>query len=802
MKVKNIYTSIGCNRTAESADWGHNGLIIYAANNAIALYQHKYLGNSAKILEIYLKHTKRVNTVKWLQTYDKTEEYHFISGSDDGLAIFWDVKQLTEPLAFELKGHESGVNAVTGLQYCSGEWLFATAAADSTVKLWSCRHKENVLQCFQTILLNRSFCFTLKLTRLSKAEQVLLAFTTDDRNIDLWVNSADVKQTFQHVHKLKGHEDWVRGLDFANVEDGLLLASCSQDNFIRLWRLSPRGEEQVLNNRSEVFNVLGVGDMRMEEKIVQFGKSWYAISVESVLYGHEDWVYGVHWHKSKNHDLCLLSSSIDKTLIIWQFSEEEGIWMEKVRLGEVGGCSLGFFGGKFSTDGCSVLGHSYEGALHIWSKSPNNENLWTPQVVVGGHFDDVRNLAWERQGEYLLSGSADQTTRIHAPWRQSGCKEETWHELARPQVHGYDIQALALLTRYRFATGAQEKIVRIFQAPSNFVENFKFISKVENDSDDLVLESLPEGASVPCLGLSNKGVYNIIRGESLETSHIKDEYPENYFVSHSFETPPQEETLKQNTLWPEIQKLYGHGYEIYALAASSDGRILASSCKSTNAENAQIILWNTSNWKQIQKLSSHYLTITQMRFSPNGKYLLSVSRDRRWSLFERQPVKDKTNSILFVLTASSDKSSGMHTRVIWSCDWSHDSQYFITASRDGKAAVWTSSANEMEKSVSNGWHLHNTLELKAESITAVSFADHMRENGSYVVALGCESGFIYIYEYNGNNWILLKLLSKSQAHHLTVKRVQFRPQKKEAIDYYELASCGEDHLVRIYAIQL
>uniref|UniRef100_A0A1A9WBK9 Elongator complex protein 2 n=1 Tax=Glossina brevipalpis TaxID=37001 RepID=A0A1A9WBK9_9MUSC len=802
MKVENIYTSIGCNRTTESADWGQNGLIIYAANNAVALYQPNYLKNSAKILEIYLKHSKRVNTVKWLQSCGKIKEHHFISGSDDSLAIFWNIERLNEPVAVELKGHKGGVYAVSGLQYLSGEWLLATTAADSTIKLWSYKCNENVVQCIQTLSLNSGFCFTLKLTWLSKADQVLLAFSTDNGSIDLWVNSANMKRNFQPVHKLMGHEDWVRGLDFVEVEDELLVASCSQDNFIRLWRLSPRSEEQVLSNKSNNFNILCAGDIRMEEKIVHFKNSWYAISVESVLYGHEGWVYGVHWHKSKNQDLRLLSSSIDKTLIIWQFSKEAGIWIEKVRLGDVGGHSLGFFGGKFSTDGCSVLGHSYEGALHLWTKLPKNENLWVPQVVVGGHFDEVRDLAWDRKGEYLITVSADQTTRIHAPWRQSECKEESWHELARPQVHGYDIQALALLTRYRFASGAQEKIVRIFQAPANFVENFKFISKIENDPEDILLETLPEGASVPSLGLSNKAVYNTTKSEPLETRHVKDEYPENYFVAVSFETPPQEETLKQNTLWPEIQKLYGHGYEIYALAASPDGHLLASSCKSTNAEHAQIILWNTCTWKQMQKLTSHQLTVTQMRFSPNGKFLLSVSRDRRWSLFERQSVEGETSSILYALIACTEKSNGIHTRIIWSCDWSHDNQYFITTSREGKAVVWTNSTNEIEKSLLNGWQSQNTLELTTESITAVCFADHLQANGSYLVALGCESGIIYIYQYKDSNWSLLKLLSKSQAHHLAVKRLQFRPLTKEANNYYQLASCGEDHLVRIYAIQL
>lgn len=47
----------------------------------------------------------------------------------------------------------------------------------------------------------------------------------------------------------------------------------------------------------------------------------------------------------------------------------------------------------------------------------------------------------------------------------------------------------------------------------------------------------------------------------------------------------------QNTLWPEVQKLYGHGYELFALAARHDGALLASACKATTAEHAAIIIW-------------------------------------------------------------------------------------------------------------------------------------------------------------------------------------------------------------------
>ena len=101
--------------------------------------------------------------------------------------------------------------------------------------------------------------------------------------------------------------------------------------------------------------------------------------------------------------------------------------------------------------------------------------------------------------------------------------------------------------------------------------------------------ALPKGASVPSLGLSNKAVYNC--EENNQQKHVKDLYPENYFVPSNSSKPPTEETLMQNTLWPEIQKLYGHGFEIFALTSSPDGKLLASSCRATSRDHAQIILW-------------------------------------------------------------------------------------------------------------------------------------------------------------------------------------------------------------------
>lgn len=51
------------------------------------------------------------------------------------------------------------------------------------------------------------------------------------------------------------------------------------------------------------------------------------------------------------------------------------------------------------------------------------------------------------------------------------------------------MQTICSLSRYRFASGAEEKIIRTFQAPANFVQNIRRICKVTEDAEgDAVIE--------------------------------------------------------------------------------------------------------------------------------------------------------------------------------------------------------------------------------------------------------------------------------------------------------------------------
>ena len=103
-------------------------------------------------------------------------------------------------------------------------------------------------------------------------------------------------------------------------------------------------------------------------------------------------------------------------------------------------------------------------------------------------------------GSYLLSTSADQTTRLHAEWRRG--TKRSWHEFARPQIHGYDLNCVTCNTESQFTTGADEKLLRVFDEPRAIAKMLHRLCKI----DILDEGTLPDTAAIPVLGLSNKAI--------------------------------------------------------------------------------------------------------------------------------------------------------------------------------------------------------------------------------------------------------------------------------------------------------
>ena len=446
----------------------------------------------------------------------------------------------------------------------------------------------------------------------------------------------------------------------------------------------------------------------------------------------------------------------------------------------------------------------------------------------------------------------------------------------------------AVAPGFRFVSGADEKVLRVFEAPTNFLDAAGALSGVRLGEEErkLLLSSMEEaggavvGAAVPALGLSNKAIR---RGEAPDADALgcpPDEiipvhgskglvvFPPAAAASSASSGggPPLETDLLQNTLWPEAQKLYDHGNPIFCVASSADGRVVASASKAAKPEEATVLLWGGTDrqWRHMGAIGdAHSLTVTQMAFSKTWSdetvdlrrrrrthRLLSVSRDRTIVVTEivisvaGPDGDDNDDSLEARVIFKTTKNTSVHARIIWSCDWAHDDSFFLTASRDKKVVAWAARGGGDQVTTTMAFESLATTSLddactavacasrcfrvnaeiggiSAETIAATTTAPPpttaSTTTNCYLSAVGLDSGAIMLFLFVPSTKVFRELVRIPQhiSHHLTVKRLQFRPRPGRAGDrkagaeecggeredtVLQLASCSADGFVRVYEI--
>lgn len=515
-----------------------------------------------------------------------------------------------------------------------------------------------------------------------------------------------------HGHLL-GHQDWITCFAWWNIntngnnesgeDDGddmnggrkyedAILASSGHDAKIRLWKfsslisadttimpvnngvavMSSIGEEDIVSevddeNDEDEANIDDLEEEEGEARLViqhdlSSGYSTTAVSLEALLLGHEEGVTSLNWRRSKQQTdkPCLLSSSMDRTILLWMEEEDDdthgggGVWVPISRVGSAGGILggsigaslMGFVDACFSPEANRIVGHGYGGSLHFWTQNQSgkeNHNheeedtlmsaRWIADPCITGHFCSVEDMAWDTNGEYLLTVSSDQTTRLWAEVPMTA-SHRRWMEVGRPQVHGYDMTAITCVgglgcgndsgePRHRFVSGADEKILRVFDAPLATLRLLRTLKKLSeptsrnNPAEEGGVDSSSwrvERAFLPSLGLSNKATAECEQESAKYAGPTNDDD----FVE-ALDTVeggtidelklPSERDLGVTTLWPETRKLFGHESELVCLDAyrAPEGTdrpsLIASSCKARNdVASAAIRLWNVKQGKCVDIL--------------------------------------------------------------------------------------------------------------------------------------------------------------------------------------------------------
>lgn len=666
--------------------------------------------------------------------------------------------------------------------------------------------------------------------------------------------SDDMRQ----VGHLLGHEDWLTDFAWHTIlenatadSSALLLASASQDAKIRLWQFQTNAQvdETIATTLpTDEFDDDDAIDDDDEEENGEARLEWVHASgstrvvLEALLYGHEEAVTSVAWHPQPQdvyrQDAVLISSSMDRTLLVWACVLDTWTPLQRVGAaggilgGSIGSTLLGFVGVYVDPQhGTSLLGHAYGGSLHVWTLEENEgedevsteelalRNQWNATPCITGHFDGVTDCCWEASaGDYLLTVSTDQTCRLWGPVEATAAAttnekptdNNIWIELARPQVHGYDLTTMTSIStpqhRHIIVTGADEKEIRVFDAPRNALTLLQQVTANSKElrSEDDGLERV-DRAYIPSLGLSNKASATDGAKEDEEGIRLAAEDDEQIHL-------PLERDLGAVSLWPEVGKLYGHNTELYCMTSTltaqsgpktEDGTfgnevLVASSAKARDVQDASIRIWNVETGKCVQVLAGgHKSTVASLAFSPDGKFLASSGKDRRLCIWSHDATTEEPS---FALSAAIESA---HKRIVWSVHFCpFDSTLLATGSRDGSIKIWSVASKADNGVTATAVHTFESScravgGKKAEAVTAVSFAPVAGKEGA-ILAVGLENGLIEIWGVGDEESRLLHAIEPASCHFATVTKLCWRPIRDAASSELILASASIDHGCRLY----
>jgi hypothetical protein len=269
---------------------------------------------------------------------------------------------------------------------------------------------------------------------------------------------------FTLLGSLKGHRDWIRDIAFSPLQydpntdqlTKILLATGSQDKTIRILSIqippktvldvvsqnfknehNSQNPQNSQNSQNDLDNNLDETDkltttLLQSSTLGENGHLWsvnksereksnsnlflpqitpskeqlfLAISLETVLFGHENWVMSLEFFEgddSTDYRLTLLSVSTDRTIIEWiqqDFSNSasvgkvgannsvqnsQSLWVPAEKIGEGLGY-LCYYGGVYGPNANAVVAVAYNGSLSMWNryiKPQNSTNNPIPRQAV------------------------------------------------------------------------------------------------------------------------------------------------------------------------------------------------------------------------------------------------------------------------------------------------------------------------------------------------------------------------------------------------------------------------------------
>ena len=380
---------------------------------------------SGDLLYIFPNHIAMLNGVSWAPDSQK-----IASAGADNVAYVWDPS--SGRILLRLSGHKDGVSDVA---WSPDGKLIATLSYDQTVRVWD---SDTGLQLFQ--FNTNSFLENDSISWSPTGQQLLIAGMHYHR---IW----DISQL---TPVLNGHTDLILDAQFS--PDGLLVATSSRDNTLRIWQTengtllklynledqplsiawSPDGEYLASSSQDGMVIVWGI-DSGSKSEMDNPSK----IPIESLTW---------------SPDRSFLTGFAQPAGIITAWSADTG---ERIQLlGRDQGCPPQLLSWAPEND-YLLLGCAGESRVVIWDLT-RGELQYEPEISRG----KITTAAWSPDGNFIAIGHSDGTIDVSQVF-------DLPNETFSLPSQGYEIMDLSWAPNsQRIASAESGGAVRIWDLPS------------------------------------------------------------------------------------------------------------------------------------------------------------------------------------------------------------------------------------------------------------------------------------------------------------------------------------------------
>jgi len=566
-------------------------------------------------------------------------------------------------------------------------------------------------------------------------------FSPDGMSFAIGLFNGDISlyttSNWERIRVLKGHSDWVRGIVYH--PNGNQMASCSQDDTLRLWNVEAGTCAHIIIGRGGYLN--GVAYSPQGDQLATAGgdgtvRLWDSATggCRQTLSGHRDSVLCVAY--SPKDAQVASGGSGDCTVRLWNVVTGDCIHILSSHSGAVWGVAYSPQGDQLAsgsvdktirlwnveTGACRHILEGHDDAIYGIAYSPRGDQLasgcqdgtvrlWDVETGVclhtlTGHGNSVFSVKYSPKGDQVASCSADNTLRL---WDVSGGSlrvDSTGHSQGvysvKCPLKGDQIASGGMDTTIRLWDAQTGMCLKVLRGHTDMINNIVYSPQgdyIASSSGDNTIRMWSVGSGV-CEHVL------IDHSGPVEDVAFSPQGHQVASVSHD----------KSVRLWNVATgecsaTLNEHTDKVYSVAYSPDGRQIV-----TGSLDRTIRLWGVENGELHRTLQGHEAAVRNVAYSPRGNQLASASDDmtaRLWDVEEGE--------CRFILIGHSDW--------VWRVAYSQNGNLLASGSLDKTVRLWGTVSGQCRAVIQNFQDVIRAVDWNTTS------------DGLYLVT-GCDDGSV------------------------------------------------------------